>query len=172
MDRWGHAVLDGASGEVDRAALAKIVFADEAQRRRLEDLTHPWVEQRRRELFAAASAQPQPPAALVIDAPLLLEAGLQRECDAIIFVDAPEELRARRVRESRGWSDQQRQSREAAQMPLERKRAAADHVIVNRGNLAELRAAVAATLQRIIAAGQADRRPGTAARRDADDDAQ
>lgn len=144
---WGDEVLDPGSREVDRHKLASIVFGDPDHRRRLEGLTHPWIEQRRRELFAAA---PPTTKALVIDAPLLLEAGLERECDAIIFIDAPAGVRARRTAARRGWSESQLLARENAQMPLDAKRRAADHVIVNDGDRAHLRAAVARTLEQIV----------------------
>jgi dephospho-CoA kinase len=144
---WGEGVLDRKTGEIDRRAIASIVFSDPAQRQRLESLTHPWIERRRRELFAAAAPTAK---ALVIDAPLLLEAGLKRECDAIIFVDTPDEARSQRVAATRGWTAAQWHAREAAQMPLDRKRLMADHVVVNNGNLDDLRAAVQRVFARIV----------------------
>jgi dephospho-CoA kinase len=145
---WGNDMLNRATGEIDRSKIARIVFANPDERRRLETLTHPWIEQRRRELFASAPADTP---ALVIDAPLLLEAGLERECDSLIFVDAPLQTRLKRVRESRGWNAEQVHDRQAAQMPLDAKRARAHHVLVNDGDLDALRTAVAATLRRITA---------------------
>ncbi len=145
---WGDDVLDGSTGEIHRARLAKIVFANPEERRRLETLTHPWIEAQRRALFAQA---PPGTPALVIDAPLRLEAGLDRQCEAVIFVDAPPEVRLQRVKSSRGWSASQVRGREAAQMPLDAKRARADHVLVNTGDLFALRAAVGRVLQQIMA---------------------
>ncbi len=75
---WGSGVLD-ADGRPDRKAIAEIVFADPEARQRLEDLVHPRVHAARAAAFA--SAPPDTPA-LVIDAPLLFEAGLAAECDA------------------------------------------------------------------------------------------
>lgn len=148
---WGNDVLDSATAEVDRGKVAAIVFNDPDQRRRLEQLTHPWIERRRREVFASLEAQQA--RALVIDAPLLIEAGLADECDAVVFVDAPADVRRSRVHKRSNWTPEQWQSREAAQMPLDAKRARADHVVVNRGDLHELRAAVERTLERIVADG-------------------
>jgi dephospho-CoA kinase len=147
IEWWGEDVLDPQTHEVDRRKLAPIVFADAEQRRRLEGLTHPWIEARRRELFASAPPETK---ALVIDAPLLLEAGLDRECDAIIFIDTPAEVRARRVASTRGWSEDQLHAREKAQMPLDEKRRISDHVLVNGGDLEQLRDAVARTLEQIV----------------------
>ena len=94
-----------------------------------------------------AFASPPPGTrALVIDAPLLLEVGLDRECDRIVFVDTPSEARAERVRASRGWTPEELARREDLQWPLDRKRGSADHVIRNDGDPASLRAQVRAVL--------------------------
>lgn len=147
VGHWGPRIL-AAGGTVDRAAVAQIVFADPAERRFLESTTHPWIERTRRASFAAAPADTP---AFVIDAPLLLEVGLDRECDAVVFVDAPREERLRRVREHRGWTDEELTRREAAQWPLDRKRAAATHVIANDADLATLLRRATETLAAIRA---------------------
>lgn len=141
---WGPRAV-GADGAVDRRAVAEIVFGDPGERRRLEGLLHPLVAKRRAALFAASGGA----AARVIDAPLLLEAGLDRECDLVVFVDAPRELRLRRLRESRGWDEAELDRRERAQWPLDRKRARADHVIANDADLASLRIRVLALLEEV-----------------------
>jgi dephospho-CoA kinase len=140
---WGEGILDPA-GVVDRRAVASKVFADPRERRRLESLVHPWIESARRKLFAAA-----PPAtrALVIDAPLLLEVGLDRECDTIVYIDSPRADRLRRLAETRGWDSAELDRREAAQWPLDRKRSAAHHVVVNAGDLPALRSEVQKALE-------------------------
>lgn len=143
---WGRGIL-GADDRIDRAAIAKIVFGDATERKRLEGLTHPWIERTRRAAFAAAPASTP---AFVIDAPLLLEVGLDRECDAVVFIDAPRSERLRRVRESRGWSEEELDRREAAQWSLERKRAASTHSIVNGGDLNALRLSARTLLTTIL----------------------
>jgi dephospho-CoA kinase len=144
---WGQNILD-ADGEVDCRAVAGIVFADPQQRRRLEHLTHPWIEARRAEQFAAA---PPDAPALVIDAPLLFEAGLEAECDAIIFVDTPREVRLARLRAARGWDEADLARREDSQLPLDVKRSGADYVIQNDGDLSGLAAQVRPILSQIVA---------------------
>jgi len=144
--RWGDAIFDGRDN-VDRSALAKVVFADPRERAALESIIHPWIEERRRATFAAAG--PDIPA-LVIDAPLLLEAGIDRECTHIIFVDCPRHIRLERVRRSRGWSAAELERREAAQFPLDRKRNRADTIIVNDGDLDSLREQVCRILLTIV----------------------
>jgi dephospho-CoA kinase len=140
---WGREVLD-PSGAVDRRAVAGKVFADPAERKRLEALLHPRIESARRRTFAAA---PPGTRALVIDAPLLLEVGLDRECDAIIYIDSLRVDRLRRLAETRGWDSAELERRESAQWPLDRKRAAAHHVVVNAGNQPALRSEVQKALE-------------------------
>jgi dephospho-CoA kinase len=67
---------------------------------------------------------------IVLDAPILLEAGWDRHCDKIIYVDVNEEERLRRARQ-RGWTDAQFAAREASQLPVGEKRKVADVVIDN-----------------------------------------
>ena len=68
---------------------------------------------------------------VVLDAAILLEAGWNTLCDRIFFVDAPRDQRVARLLESRGWTEEMLQAREAAQWPLDRKRALADADILN-----------------------------------------
>jgi dephospho-CoA kinase len=79
--------------------------------------------------------------AVVLDAPLLLEAGWDAICDIVLMVDAARETRLARAR-NRGWSETQFDEREAAQWPVERKREAADVVVNNDGTEEELSRAV------------------------------
>ena len=146
---WGDGVLDPVSKEIDRHKVAHIVFADPAERKRLEGLTHPWIEARRREQFAAA---PGSTCAFVIDAPLLFEAGVDRECDAVIFVDAPRKLRLERLMRNRGWTAEELDRRESSQLSLDAKRSRADYVVENTGDLAALAAEVGKVLKKISAA--------------------
>lgn len=141
---WGAEVL--REGKVDRKRVADIVFSDPAQRRRLEAFVHPKLrEGRRREIEAAAKRGVR---LIVIDAPLLLEAGVDKECDAVVFVDAPREQRLERVR-ARGWDDAELERREAAQMPLPEKQSRSDYVVKNDGDLAVLRENVANLIRNI-----------------------
>lgn len=150
VDWWGERVLD-ADGRVDRAAVASIVFADPDERRRLESLVHPRVEARRRATWAAAQATRKGAIpAFVIDAPLLFEADLARLCDSIIFVDTDLETRMARVREHRGWDEEELNRREKNQWPLESKRDKSDHVVVNNADFDALERLVSAVFTRIV----------------------
>jgi dephospho-CoA kinase len=129
-----------AGRPVDRAALGARVFADPAARRRLELLTHPRVRARVRALLDQARRAGAP--WIVLDVPLLLENDdqheLVRECDILVFVDADPAAREARARAARGWGAGEVARREAAQMPLDAKRARADDVLTNRADLARL----------------------------------
>ncbi|MBL9150561.1 MAG: dephospho-CoA kinase [Phycisphaerae bacterium] len=142
--RHGRAILDD-HGEIDRKALGRIVFADREARTALEALVHPYINTARERLFATAT--PTTPAC-VIDAPLLLEAGLGPLCDAIVFVDAPHALRLARVA-SRGWDEAELARREAAQWSLPKKRAASTDVVENVGDRAALVRAAEGILSRV-----------------------
>jgi dephospho-CoA kinase len=143
--RWGELVLDD-KGQVSRRAVARIVFAagNEAERRFLEELTHPKIERLLNEALADAKAQQPPPRAIVLDAALLFEAGWDKLCDKIVFVDAPRDVRLERA-VVRGWSAEQFAAREAAQMPVGEKRSRADIVIRNTRTLESLREVVRLT---------------------------
>ncbi len=144
---WGDRVLE-PTGRVDRKRVAEIVFSDPAQRTRLEELVHPLVKLRRSELVARAMADGA--LGVVVDAPLLLEAGVDQECDYVVFVDAPLEFREARVR-GRGWEAGELARREKAQLPLEEKRRRADITIVNDGSMEVLAGRVRAMLTRLMA---------------------
>ncbi|MEZ6244210.1 MAG: dephospho-CoA kinase [Phycisphaerales bacterium] len=148
---WGGSVLD-ASGAIDRSEVARIVFTDATQRERLEALLHPFARRARDEVIERAERENVP--AVVIDAPLLFEAGLDAECDRVIFVDAPREVRLRRVHDSRGWDAAEVDRREKAQLPLEDKRRRSDDILVNAGREEDLIPRVEALLSEIRKAFQ------------------
>jgi dephospho-CoA kinase len=146
---WGPAVLD-SRGRVDRGRVADIVFNDPEQRRRLESLLHPRIEANRRRQMEAAARDPRV-RAVVIDAPLLYEAGLDAVCDCVIFVEAPAELRAARVAAGRGWSKAELERREKSQRPLDIKRSKADYICVNDSDERTLSEQVKTIFQQIVA---------------------
>jgi len=140
--RWGDGVF-GADGHVDRSRLAGIVFggsaAAEKERKYLERLLHPEIGRRLKqeaEQMAAAGCR-----AAVLDAPLLLEAGWDRLCDWLVFVDAPRPLRLERALQ-RGWGEKDFAAREGVQESLDLKRKRADVIVDNSGSPDETRAQV------------------------------
>jgi dephospho-CoA kinase len=146
VERWGPGVLDGR-GEVDRRGLAARVFADPAERRALEAIVWPWIGRRLREEVEAARADPAVKL-ILLDAAVLLEAGWDGVCDRLIYVDAPRDVRLRRLAEQRGWSAKEVAAREQAQLPLTEKARRADAVLDNSGTPEALARQVDDLLQR------------------------
>jgi dephospho-CoA kinase len=122
-------------GELDRPRMGALVFADEAQRRVLEAIVHPLVFERYAELEAAAPTD----GIVVHDIPLLVESGRAEEFDAVIVVDAPEELQVERMVRDRGWTEDDARARIAAQATREQRRAVATYLIENTGSREDLR---------------------------------
>jgi dephospho-CoA kinase len=145
---WGDKVF-GPDGRVDRNALGRSVFGDRELLARLESIVHPRVEEtiRRRIDEARRSGEPE---MVVIDAPLLLEAGLDRLCDHVVYVEADDERRRELARKTRGWEARELELRERRQIPLRNKKGRADTTIDNRGALEETRAQVEGLVSRLL----------------------
>jgi dephospho-CoA kinase len=124
------------TGELDRAALRQRVFRDENERRALEAIVHPEVQR----LRAAAEAELRECGEKIVVhmIPLLYETGMQGEFDEVVFVDAPEDARERRIVETRGLTPEAAREMMAAQQSPDDKRNHADHVIDNSTTLAAL----------------------------------
>ncbi len=133
--RWGDEVLL-PDGQLNRRAIAQRVFGDSPQAKQertiLEAWTHPRIGAKARERISELATRGDTDV-VVLDAALLLEAGWNEYCDRILYVDVPREVREQRAR-NRGWSIAELDAREAAQLPLSQKRAAADIVIDNSGS--------------------------------------
>lgn len=124
------------TGEIDREALASIVFADAAQRRRLNAATHPavGVELCRRILLDWLLCRP----VLVIDMPLLFETGFYRLTRPRMLVACSPEVQRQRLMQRDKLLQAAADARIASQMPLHQKRQLADVVVDNDGSLEEL----------------------------------
>jgi dephospho-CoA kinase len=131
IERWGKNIVDEQGG-INRRQLGSIVFADAKQREQLESLLFPYIERRIDEEITKAQADPAV-AFIVLDAAVMMEAGWDRRCDKIVFVDSPEEVRLQRLAQHRGLSAQEVRAREKAQLPLPEKKRRADFVIDNSG---------------------------------------
>ncbi|MBI3688951.1 MAG: dephospho-CoA kinase [Actinobacteria bacterium] len=127
-----------AEGSLDRARLAALVFTDDAARARLNSIVHPLIATRTAELVAAA-----PTGTVVVhDVPLLVENAMADRYDLVVVVQAPLPERLRRLAATRGMSEAAARARMAAQASDERRRAVADVVLDNAGDLADLAEAV------------------------------
>jgi len=134
-ERFGANVL-APGGELDRDALASIVFADPAARRDLEAIVHPEV----RRLFAEGSeAYRDTDRVVVFSAPLLVETGMHTAFDVLIVLSTRVETQVERLMRDRGMSEDAVLARIAAQAPMEAKAEVADVLLPNEGGLDELR---------------------------------
>ncbi len=132
IEEFGPEML-AADGSLDRAAVAQQVFADESARRRLESIIHPLVRSR-----AAALERSSPAGSVVVHViPLLVETGQQDKFDVVVVVDLPEDVQVERLIR-RGVSAADARARIGAQSSRSERLAAADVVIDNTGDRAEL----------------------------------
>lgn len=145
---FGEGVL-APDGSLDRPRLGEIVFADEARLARLNAIVHPLVGERSAELMARAEADGAP--VVVYDVPLLVENGLESLYDVVVVVDTPDEVRVRRVAETRGMDPEQVRARIRAQADRETRLAAADLVVDNSGSREQLTERVARVWEELVA---------------------
>lgn len=149
LQRWGtESFLP--DGKPDRLWLGKKIFAEPGERFWLESLIHPLVRASRNQARCQAFAR-KDVVAIVEDCPLLFEKGLDAQCDATLFVDAPLAARQNRVAATRNWSPQELAFREKAQWPLDTKRARSDYVLVNDAGFDGLRQQAVQALGLILA---------------------
>lgn len=138
VDRFGANVLS-PGGDIDREALASIVFADPSARRDLEAIVHPEV----RRLFAEGTERYRGTHAVVVfSAPLLVETGMHTAFEALVVVSVPVQTQVERLLRERAMSEDAIRARIAAQLPMEEKAAVADILIDNEGTFEELESQV------------------------------
>lgn len=151
--RFGDEIFN-LQGDVDRKTLAGRVFGDAPQflaaRRQLERIVHP--EIRRRIQTGVYTAGGHPGSGVVLlDAAILLEAGWRDLCRWVVLIDCPREVRLARVRQHRGWSEDELDRRERSQWPLADKRRLCDVIIDNSGELAVAGEQLAGVVRRCLA---------------------
>jgi len=134
VEQFGPDVL-GPDGALDRARLGALVFGDRDRLATLEAIVHPVVAQRSAELMAAAPAG----SVVVYDVPLLAENHLEDRYDVVVVVEASPATQLARLVGGRGMTEEDARARMAAQSTREQRRAIADSVIDNDGDLARLR---------------------------------
>ncbi|GAA1834165.1 dephospho-CoA kinase [Pseudonocardia ailaonensis] len=136
-EAFGPEVI-GPDGEMDRARVASIVFSDDKKLAVLNGITHPRIARRTQELEAGAP----PDAVVVYDAALMVEQGNQSRFALVVVVDTAEEIRVRRLVESRGLPEADARARIRKQATDAQRRAAADALLRNDGSPAKLVAQV------------------------------
>jgi len=139
----GPAVL-GPEGDLDRATVRKLVFADPEKRAALEAIVHPRVRQKMNEAAKRANTP-----YVIFSIPLLIETGQAENFDHVVVVETPRELRAKRVLERSGLDQDAFSAIDDAQASDAARRRAASDIIRNDGSLQSLYAQVDALHQRL-----------------------
>lgn len=133
-DAFGQDILN-EDGSLNRGLLAQRAFADKQQTQKLNDITHPRINQRTNELIEAARDTQE---FTLYDMPLLVDKGLHEDMDYTVVVVVEEDERVRRLVASRGLDADDARARIRAQVTDEQRRAVADFVIDNNGSVDEL----------------------------------
>ena len=139
LEHFGERILDDV-GQVDRGAIARLVFGDREQLDWLEQLLHPRVVREYLQWREDLGRLPNPPEVCVTEVPLLYEVGGDERFDKVVVITAPAEIRAER-------SEAAGELRETRLIPDEEKAKRADFVYVNDGTLQELDEFVAGVMQ-------------------------
>jgi dephospho-CoA kinase len=145
---FGHGVFD-AQGELDRAAMARIVFQDPEARKLLESIIHPAVSREKDRILAELESQGHE--IVIVDVPLLYESSWQRNFDLVIVAYAPRDVQEQRLIQRDHMSPQEAQARLDAQMDINEKKTLADRVIDNTGDLEQTRRQVENVLRHLKA---------------------
>lgn len=152
-DRCAHQLLEGddativavretfgadvfeADGRISRPSLRKLVFSDQAERKRLEEILHPAIRSR---WVRVAEVHRESTAWAFVDIPLLFETSAETYFDRTVVVACSSETQHQRLREHRGLDDAMIEKIIGAQLPLGAKISKADHVIWNDSTVAAL----------------------------------
>ncbi len=150
VDTFGEQILD-EDERIDRAALAAIVFGDDAERERLEQAVWPVMAKVVERDFAAAGENGAE--VVVLEAAVLFEAGWEGLVDEVWTVTTSEDVAVERVRRRDGLTEEQVRARMAAQLSAADKASKADRVIVNDGTLEELEESVERLWREVVENG-------------------
>jgi dephospho-CoA kinase len=145
VERFGERILDEA-GQIDRSAVAAVVFPDPKALDWLEKLLHPLVVREYLDWREQLGQLPNPPAVCVTEVPLLYEVGGEQRFDKVVVVTAPADVRAARSKVEPG-------QREPRLLPDEEKVARADYAFTNDGSLEALDEFVAGVMDDLAGGG-------------------
>jgi len=150
VDRFGQSVV-AADGEIDRPALANVIFADAGARRDLDAITHPYIiAETRARIDRFRKTHPYREQVLAVEIPLLVECGLEGIVDEVLVVAAEQGAQVNRLTTRGGISQEEAFRRIASQMPIEEKIERADRVIWNDGSVDDLRLAVRGVWEEVL----------------------
>jgi dephospho-CoA kinase len=143
---FGRGILT-ADGDLDRRALASVVFADIDKRRALEAILHPAIKSAIDQWFSSLNPEAQPFA--IADIPLLYEVGLDKEYDEVIVTTCSPQAQMKRIMARDNLDATEVQHRLDAQMPLDEKAKRATYVIDTNGSLVQTNAQVHKLYQKL-----------------------
>ena len=158
-ERWGEQPFD-KEGRPDRTRIADIVFDAPEKLEMLNRWVHPATREKMRARLESARNDPNI-AMIVIDAPLLMEAGLDRWCDVLVFIETEQGRRRERARAARQWTREEIARRESLQQTLDEKRKRADYVISNNRSPEEAQSEVAGLFRRLTRSSDSRKKPQT-----------
>ncbi len=137
------------NGTLNRRKLGRLAFASEESRDKLNRIIHPrLLKELRRRIQSIEEKTPQ--AVVVIDAALIVEWGLEKELDHLIFIQSKREDNIRRLQKQKGYSEEEALDRIRSQLPEKVKEEKADVVIRNDRGLAELKTAAGGVWKFIV----------------------
>jgi len=145
---FGPGVIN-PDGTLDRRELARLVFPDPERVKRLNAITHPEIIKRmwaRVEDLKNSGDNP----IIIINAALLIEAGLHRDVDRVVVVHAAREVQLERIVRRDSISEAEAEERVSSQMPIEEKMAVADYLIDNNGTVAEAEKKAGALYEELV----------------------
>ncbi len=137
-----------ADGTLDRGELARRAFPTQEGRERLNSIVHPAVFDLLEEFILRSGEEGA--AGVIVDAPLLLESGLDKRCDTVIAVVAPDDFRLKRIMARDGIDAEAARLRMEAQHPCEYYSERAEYTIINDGTLSQLHQRAEAVLRDIF----------------------
>jgi len=145
---WGDKVLDGCGG-VSRDKIGEIVFDNPEELARLTKLVHPRILELQRLMVQGYMANPAVKA-IVLDVPLLVEVGWEKQCDCLVYVEVAEAIRRGRLREKRGWGLEKIKKIENLQIVLDKKAKMSEYVVSNSSDIPDLALQVAKIFSLIL----------------------
>lgn len=148
VEKFGVKIITPA-GQVNRSALAGIVFDDPARLKELTDLVHPIIEQYEDDLIETFQSDPEF-RAIVLDVPLLLEAHQEDKCDVIVMIETDKCLRYQRLQEERGWNEEKIKKVENLQFALDIKRKISEYSIYNNSGIPDTASQVEQILNKVV----------------------
>lgn len=149
VKNFGDEILD-SKRRLKRKRLGKIAFSSASLTRKLNQIVHPFLLKDLKEKIKSLKKRNyKKPVA--IDAALIVEWGLHKELDYLVFVDCPKEKRIRRLIQQKGYTRKEAEHRIKAQLPESKKRKQADFIIKNERGLKELREKTRALWKKIFA---------------------